>query len=264
LYLILTVFTLAELFPIYWIIASSLKTPLDVRAIPPVWFPTQPTLENYATLFARTDILRIIQNSVIITLGAVLVGMFLGTPAAYAMSRFRIGGDWLPFLVLMVRMTPPVVFVLPFFIIATWFHAHNTYAALIIVFTFFAVPLIIWMMLGFFAELPRELEEAAMVDGCTHVDAFRRVILPLTMPGLAATAILATILVWNEFLFALILSGRDTRTLPVLVNSFVTEKSLDYGLMTAAGVIAALPVVLFGLLVQKQLVRGLTMGAIKG
>lgn len=250
------------LFPLYWIVQTSLKPPAEQLAIPPIWVPQAPTLQNYATLFRQPDSARTIVNSLAITAGATALAVALGTPASYVLARWRIGGRALPFGILMVRMTPPIVMVLPFFLFAKALGLLDSYVAIVATYAFFTLPVVIWMMRGFFTEIPIELEEAARVDGASRPGAFIRVVLPLTAPGLAATAILTALLVWNEFLFALVLTRTQTRTLPVLVNLFVTQRAVDYGLMCAMGVIMAVPMVLFGLLVQKHLVRGLTAGAV--
>ncbi|MDY7029759.1 MAG: carbohydrate ABC transporter permease [Spirochaetota bacterium] len=183
---------------------------------------------------------------------------------AYALARFKLRRkSGIMIFVLLARMTPPVVLVLPFFLIAKKLNISDTYIALVGMGSFLSVPFVIWMMRGFFAEIPVEIEESAVVDGCSRFTAIRRVVLPLTAPGFAATAVLCSLLVWNEFFFVLVLSGNNTRTLPILVNMFVSEKSVDWGTMSAAGIITVVPLILFGLMAQKHLVRGLTMGSIK-
>ena len=252
------------LFPLYWILQTSFKPAIEQLAIPPIWVPRASTLANYATLFRQPDIFNAIRNSLSITAAATGIAMLLGTPAAYILARTGLGGQGLPFAILMVRMTPPIAMVVPFFLFAKAAGLLDSSLAVIATYAFFTLPVVVWMMLGFFGELPVELEEAALVDGCTRPRAFLQVVLPLAAPGLAATAILTALLTWNEFLFALVLTRARTRTLPVLVNFFVTQRTVDYGLMCAMGILMAAPMVLFGLLVQKHLVRGLTLGAVKG
>ena len=252
------------LFPLYWILQTSFKPAIEQLAIPPIWVPRASTLANYATLFRQPDIFNAIRNSLSITAAATGIAMLLGTPAAYILARTGLGGQGLPFAILMVRMTPPIAMVVPFFLFAKASGLLDSSLAVIVTYAFFTLPVVVWMMLGFFGELPVELEEAALVDGCTRPRAFLQVVLPLAAPGLAATAILTALLTWNEFLFALVLTRARTRTLPVLVNFFVTQRTVDYGLMCAMGILMAAPMVLFGLLVQRHLVRGLTLGAVKG
>jgi multiple sugar transport system permease protein len=153
--------------------------------------------------------------------------------------------------------------VLPFFMIARYLNISNTYIPIVIALSFFSVPFAVWMMRGFFEEIPRSIEEAAMIDGCTRFQSLRRIILPLVLPGVSATSILCALIAWNEFLFALVLTGQNTRTLPVLVNMFVSERNIEWGVMSAAAIITVIPMVIFGLLVQNNLVKGLTMGSSK-
>ena len=154
--------------------------------------------------------------------------------------------------------------VLPFFLISRFLNLTGTYPAIILVHTFFALPFAIWMMRGFFDGVPPGLEEAAMVDGCSRLEAIRKVTLPLVAPGLAATSVLVALITWNEFMYALVLTNTKTRTIPVLIKSFVSEKSVSWGIMSASGLLAAIPLIIFGLLIQNYLVRGLTAGGMKG
>jgi multiple sugar transport system permease protein len=252
------------LVPLSWIVLSSFKVEADQFSIPPKWFPERLTLQNYRTFFNNSELIHSFFNSVLTTLFSTLIALILGVPAAYALARF----NWkhsnkMAFVILLARMTPPIVMVLPFFMIARYLNIANTYIPIIVALSFFSVPFAVWMMRGFFQEIPNSIEEAAMIDGCTRLQALMKVILPLSMPGLAATSILCALISWNEFLFALVLTGKNTRTLPVLVNMFVSERNIEWGVMSASAVIIVLPMVIFGLLVQNDLVRGLTMGSSK-
>ena len=250
------------LYPVLWILLVSIK-PKDAQFLP-VWFGFKPTLDNYRAFFLNSEFVKCFANSSIVTLFSVIISLIVGTPTAYALVRFRIRNKkGVMIFVLLARMTPPVVLVLPFFLIAKFLNLSDTYIALVGMGAFLSVPFVIWMMRGFFADIPVEIEESAVVDGCTRFTAVRKMILPLAAPGFAATAVLCALLVWNEFFFALVLSGNKTRTLPVLVSMFVSEKSIDWGTMSASGIITVLPLIIFGLLAQKHLVRGLTMGSIK-
>jgi len=258
----ITLIMVWTLYPLAWVLLTSFKPPAD--QFRPVWLGFAPTLDNYHAFFSNSEFARSLLNSLIVTGLAVLVSLVLGTPTAYALARFRMRGKpAVMIFVLLARMTPPVVLVIPFFLLARKMGISNTYLALVGMGSFLSVPFVIWMMRGFFAEIPFAIEESAVVDGCSRTQALLRVVLPLAAPGLAATAVLCALLVWNEFLFALVLSGADTRTLPVLVNMFVSEKSVEWGTMSAAGMITVLPLIVFGLVAQKHLVRGLTMGSIK-
>jgi len=262
-YILVILFMLVwTLYPLLWIMLASIK-PKSAQFLP-VWFDFKPTLDNYRTFFSNAEFARCFLNSCIITMFAVILSLFVGTPTAYALARFRLRKKTgIMIFVLLARMTPPVVLVLPFFLIAKKLNLSDTYIALIGMGAFLSVPFVIWMMRGFFAEIPVEIEEPAVVDGCSRFKAVCKVVIPLVAPGFAATAVLCALLVWNEFFFALVLTGNHTRTLPVLVNMFVSEKSVDWGTMSAAGIITVLPLIIFGLLAQKHLVRGLTMGSIK-
>ncbi len=262
-YLLVVVFLMVwTLYPILWIFVTSLK-PKSAQ-FSPTWFGFSPSFDNYITFFSNKIFIQSFINSCIVTGLSVILGIIIGTPTAYALARFKLkNSPKLLLFILLARMTPPVVLVIPFFLIAIKLNIADTYIALIIMGIFLSLPFVIWMMRGFFLDIPKSLEESAMIDGCNRFYALRKIVIPLAAPGLAATAVLASLLVWNEFFFALILSGKHTQTLPVLVNSFVSEKSIDWGTMSAAGIITVLPLIIFGLLSQKHLVRGLTMGSVK-
>jgi len=263
-FVVITLALLWTLIPLAWIVLSSFKYEADQFSIPPVWFPDKLTLENYATFFGNSEFVSSLLNSFITTFFSTVIALGLGIPAAYALARF----DWkhantIAFVILLARMTPPIVMVLPFFMIARYLNTSNTYIPIVIALSFFSVPFAVWMMRGFFEEIPRSIEEAAMIDGCTRFQSLRRIILPLVLPGVSATSILCALIAWNEFLFALVLTGQNTRTLPVLVNMFVSERNIEWGVMSAAAIITVIPMVIFGLLVQNNLVKGLTMGSSK-
>jgi multiple sugar transport system permease protein len=263
-FVVITLALLWTLIPLAWIVLSSFKYEADQFSIPPVWFPDKLTLENYATFFGNSEFVSSLLNSFITTFFSTVIALGLGIPAAYALARF----DWkhantIAFVILLARMTPPIVMVLPFFMIARYLNISNTYIPIVIALSFFSVPFAVWMMRGFFEEIPRSIEEAAMIDGCTRFQSLRRIILPLVLPGVSATSILCALIAWNEFLFALVLTGQNTRTLPVLVNMFVSERNIEWGVMSAAAIITVIPMVIFGLLVQNNLVKGLTMGSSK-
>ncbi len=252
------------LYPLMWIFLSSLKPAGAQFQDPPVWFNFEPTLDNYREFFGNSEFISAILNSLLITIVSVLFSLILGTPTAYSLARFKYRhDDKMLIFVLLSRMTPPIVLVMPLFLLARALGIIDTYLVLIIMGGLLSVPFVIWMMRGFFADLPIELEEAAMIDGCDRKNVLVRVLLPLVAPGLAATAVLCSLLVWNQFLFVLVLGGSSTRTLPVLVKMFVTEQSVNWGVMSAAGIITVLPLIIFGLLAQKYLVKGLTMGGVK-
>jgi multiple sugar transport system permease protein len=266
-YGLLAVFLLFFLFPLYWLLLTSVKTQAEQFASPPVWWPRSFTTEYYAGLFQSTTGW-LAFNSLVVAAGSTLVALAAGTLAAYALSRFRLPwrlnqrlGHW----ILSTRMFPPIVSIVPLFLIMRGLDLVDTRAALVAAYSVFNLPFVVWMMKGFFDELPRELEEAALVDGDSPFGAFRRIILPLVRPGLAATAIFCMIVAWNEFLFALILTQTEgALTLPVGIANQVTQYEIRWGAMSAAGVVAMTPMFVFALAVQRHLVRGLSFGAVKG
>jgi multiple sugar transport system permease protein len=254
------------LLPVYWMAITSLKTQIEVFASPPTFVPQQPTLENYVSLFANRNMGAYLLNSLLVVGASVLLALVIGSLAAYALARFRIGrlNDRLSFWVLAPRMIPPIAIVVPIFLILQQFGLLNKHLGLILVYTAFNLPFVVWMMRSFFQEIPIDLEEAAMVDGSSRLGAFWHVILPLAAPGLAATAIFAIIVTYNEFFFALTLTSTPAAaTLPVGTAALIGKTQTLFGEMAAAGMVATLPIILFALLVQRHLVRGLTMGAVK-
>jgi multiple sugar transport system permease protein len=253
-----------SLAPIIYLFITSFKEPDLTFAIPPVWNFT-PTVQNYREVLSTTNFSKYFMNSVSIALITVGIAMLLGTLAAYGFSRFRFRGKfWLKMGALVPQMLPPIVLVVPLYVLFNRLDWIDTRQALIVSYLTFTIPLAIWMMTGFFDDVPIELEEAAMIDGCSRLSALFRVSLPLVVPGMAATAILAFIYCWNEFLYAVILTGREARTLPVIITSFMTNKSILWGRIAASGSLVLIPVIIFALLAQRYLVRGLGKGAVKG
>ena len=254
------------LLPVYWMAITSLKTQVEVFASPPTFVAQRPTLENYVSLFANRNMGAYLLNSLIVVGASVLLALAIGSLAAYGLARFRMGrlNDRLSFWVLAPRMIPPIAIVVPIFLILQQFGLLNRRLGLILVYTAFNLPFVVWMMRSFFQEIPLDLEEAAMVDGASRLSAFWYVMLPLAAPGLVATAIFAIIVTYNEFFFALTLTSTPAAaTLPVGTAALIGKTQTLFGEMAAAGVVATAPIVFFALLVQRHLVRGLTMGAVK-
>ncbi|KAB0264653.1 carbohydrate ABC transporter permease [Microvirga brassicacearum] len=250
--------------PILWAFLMSLKTRADALAMPPKWVFT-PTFEHYQTVWSDGSLLAYTQNSLIVTLSATAIGLLLGVPAAYMLARMRFRGKRSLLLgILSTRMIPPVAFIVPFFVIFTNLGLKDTYTALIIVYLTIILGFVIWMMRSYILEIPLELEEAARIDGCSQWQTFRFVVLPLCLPGLATSAIFSFIYAWNEFLYAMILTNRHAKTLPLGIYNWVSYEEVRWGELTAAAVLAMLPVLVFYFFVQRALVRGLTMGAVKG
>ena len=252
------------LVPLYWVVITSIKPPSDYLTVPPVWFPDEPTLVHYtAALFSYRG-LQGLTNSVIVATVTTLVSALLGTPMAYSLARFNTGGQHLAFWVLSQRFLPPVAIVLPLFLLYRGYGLYDTRLGLVLVYTVMTLPLSVWMMYAYFRQLPRELEEAALVDGCTRWQAFLRVALPLAVPGIAAAAVFAFIAVWTEFFFALNLTSRTAYTLPTVFRAFLGFQGAQYGEASALAVTSLVPSIVLGMLVQRHLVRGLTLGAVQG
>jgi multiple sugar transport system permease protein len=248
------------LLPIFWVIMTSLKQPIDIISpIPKIIF--KPTLRNYMGLFERYDFARYFFNSVIIGFFSTTISLVLGLFAAYSLSRFKvIGGNILMTIALLVRMVPGIVIIFPLVQMFVYTHLYGTKWALILAHSTFLLPLTIWMMKGFFDEVPLEIEESAMIDGCNRLGILFRITIPLSIPGIIACFILNLIMSWNEFMFAMILTSGDNRTLPVLVAGFIEFVSIDYGKLTAASTLVMIPMLLFGIFIQRYLVKGLTGG----
>jgi len=260
--IILIFVVLLVLLPLIWILLTSFKGRFDIASSPPKIF-FQPTIENYHTVFFRDNFHQFFKDSLIIAVSSTGLALFLGSMAAYSMTRFHVGGNFLPFWVLSIRMFPPIAIILPIYIIMRKLHLLDTYYAIIIMHTLLNLPFVVWLMSGFFNEVPNEVDEAAKIDGCSVFTAYFRVILPIVMPGLLATTVFCFITSWNEFLFALVLSGRNVTTLPVAAAFYVTDRDILWGPMAAVGVTASIPIIIFTIIIQKHLVRGLSYGAVK-
>ena len=259
---------LFALVPIYWMLTISLKYEVDQFAVPPRWFLFTPTLEHYRDAFLTRSFGQYLVTSAIVAVFSTFSALVIGTLAAYALARFKMPyrlDRKLSLWILSTRMFPPIVTAVPLFLMMRDLQLLNTRASLVILYTGFNLPFVVWMMRGFFVEVPRELEEAALVDGDSRLGALRRVLLPLVAPGLAATAVFCLIISWNEFLFALVMTQTDAAmTLPVGIAGRVTQYEIRWGVMSAAGVVAMMPILIFAMAVQRYLVRGLSLGAVKG
>lgn len=257
------VFLVWNLFPIYWVLSTSFKPDADVTAVPPR-FLFSPTLEHYRHVFGRGDFLNYFRNSVIVAAGSTGLSLLVGTAAAYALARLEFKGKNQVFmLILASRMVPPIALAVPLFFLMKYLGVLGTHWAVILAHTTFALPLVIWMMRSFFIEVPVEIEEAAMIDGASRLKTVWHVTLPLALPGLVATTLLCTINSWNEFMFALVLTGGTLRTLPVGISGFVGDVVVFYGRVMAAAALVMLPMLVLGFIIQRHFVRGITMGALK-
>lgn len=251
------------LFPIYWMLATSFKNRVDTFTLPPVWF-FKPTIEHYIQVIVQRQLFRYMFNSVIIVISSTLIAVILGTMASFGFVRmkFRRNKD-LAFWILSTRMLPPIAAAVPLFMMLRGLHLLDTRLGLIWIYTAQALPISVWLMKSFLAEIPIELEKAAMVDGCSTLGVLRRIVIPLALPGMVATALFCFITLWSEFLFALILTGTDAKTLPVMAAGVRTRRREIWGEVGALGSCLALPVLIFAVLIQDSLVRGMTFGTVK-
>ena len=245
-----------------WMLSLSLKTELDNTAWPPVFVPGPPTLDNYREVFARNDFLLYAWNSVVVSVSATLLALAVGVPAGYGIAKMQ--AMRAAALILVARITPGLSYLIPLFLLFQWLELTGTLFPIVVTHLVITVPIVVWVMISFFEGLPGELEEAALVDGATIWQAFRHVALPLARPGITVATILAFIFSWNNFVFAMVLAGRETRTLPVAVNNMLTFEQFSWGPLSAAALLVTLPVLLLTLLAQKQIVAGLTAGGVKG
>jgi len=261
LYTFMLFFSAPFIFVFVWMVMASLKTQLQNTAIPPLLF-FEPTLENYHRVFTRTPIVQYFNNSVIVAIGSTGLGLLLGLPAAFSIALFR--QHRLALAVLSSRIMPGMSYLLPWFILFSVLQMIGTHLAVILSHLTVTMPLIIWILIGFFEDLPSELFDAARIDGCSIYGTFGRVALPLALPGVTVSGILAFIFSWNNFMLSLILGGSGVRTLPVAVYNFIGETQIDWGGLNATATTVTLPVVFFVLIVQRHVVKGLTLGAVKG
>jgi len=250
--------------PLYWTVITSIKPVDDYMTIPPVWFPAQPTLIHYTAAMFTYRGLAGLTNSAIVSTAATILSVLLGTLMGYSFARFNTGGQHLSFWVLSQRFLPPVAVVLPVFLLYRNLGLNDTRLGLTLIYTVASLPLSAWMMFAYFRQMPAELEEAALVDGYGRWGAFWRVALPLAAPGIIAAAVFAFIFCWSEFFFALILTSRSAFTLPTVFRGFLGFQASSYGEASALAIVSLVPSILLGMLVQRHLVRGLTLGAVRG
>ncbi len=264
LYVGLLVIMLIILGPILWLLINSFKTNVDALAIPPKLI-FKPLFSNYPkVIIANPDFLRDLVNSVVTMAASTVVVLVLGMPAAYVLARFKfVGSVVLAFIILATRMVPRVAIGIPTYLIMMKMGVLDTYFAVIVSFVAYNLPFGIWLLIGFVQLIPRELEEAAIIDGAGRMQAFIRMIVPLVLPGLAAVGILVMIVCWREFFLPLILTSHNAKTISVLAGTFMTEYGIDWGQLSAFSIITFLPVIAIAVYAQKYLISGLTMGAVK-
>jgi multiple sugar transport system permease protein len=272
-YGLLALYVFVVWFPIYYIVITSFKPSSEVLSIPITFVPHEPTLQNYVEIFANRPFETYTINSLVVASTTTIICVTLGTLSGYTFSRYDfLGNKALLLSIVAARMIPPIALIVPFFQIMSnppligglTGSLYDTKIALVLTYTFFNLPFAVWIMKNYFDGVPRSLDEQAKVDGCSTWEAFVKIILPVAKPGIAATAILAFIFSWNEFVFALVLTSSEaSQTLPIAVSLFVADDFIDWAHLAAGGMIAALPGILFGLFFQRYIVSGLTQGAVK-
>jgi len=260
----LIVILLVFLFPVIWTFLTSIKNDVTAWTLPPKLI-FKPSVSNYIKIFKKRNLQYNILNSIIVALGSTMIALVLGTPLAYMFARTRYRFNNLLFIFVFTSyILPPIVLSIPFYIIGSRVGLLNSYLIVILTHSTFCMAFTVWMLRGFFEEIPVEIEECARIDGCSNFMILIKIVLPIARSGLAATVIFNIILSWNDFMYALVLTGMNTRTLPVAVAQFLTPHGMFWGEMCAAGIVAIAPVLAFSLLLQKYLVRGMTAGAVKG
>ena len=250
-------------FPIYWLFIISFKTPEEIFAFPPVWYPRNIQFANYRVLFKDGDAVTV-WNSLVLAGISTVFAMILGTIAAYSLVRFRTGGENLAVWIISQRMMPPVAIVFPVFLLYVYLGWVDTYFGLIVLYTAFSLPYVIWMMRGYIEDIPIELEESALVDGCTRWQVLWKVVFPMARSGLFATAVFTFVFAWNEFLFALVLTRTEVVTYTVQVTHYFGGQSNFWAKIAALSVLGTLPIFIAVASMQRFLVRGISMGAVKG
>jgi len=261
--LLLLLILLFCVFPFYWMVTTSLKTRVVALESPPVW-TFAPTLANYVEVLFADGVGATLVNSLIVAICTTALAVALGAPAAYALARFEFRGKhelWFWFVT--NRMISPIVLALPFFLLTRQLGLLDTHIALILIYLTFNLPIVIWICTDQFRAIPRDLDEAAVLEGASQWRIFRSVCLPLAMPGVAVSAIFSFIFSWNELMFALVLTRSEAKTAPAMAVSFMEGYDLPYGKIMATATLIVIPVTIFALIASRQLVRGLTMGAVK-
>ena len=251
------------LFPIYWMIITAFKPFAETKQFPPTFSPHEITLDNFKEGWAAGGD-KGLKDSFIVALGSTIISLVIGVPAAYSIARYQTGGDNLSFWILSIRMMPAVVPSISLFLLFQKFKLYDTYWGLIIIYGMFNIPFVVWIMKGFFEEIPISLEEAAWVDGVSRMRAFWDIVLPLSTPGLMTNALFCFIFSWNEFMFALILTIRNVLTFPRFIPFLMKYQEPQWGQIAAMGLVSIIPIIFIAFILQRYLVRGLTYGAVRG
>lgn len=263
-YLLALIFVMISIFPIVWLFLTSFKTRVEIFSIPPIWFPSIKA-ENYVQEFSGNNSrFPFLFNSIKVGLISTFFTLVIGTLAAYGIARFPVPAKKnIEFWILSVRMMPPVAVIVPLYLIMRSFRFLDKIAGLIIVHTAFNLPFVIWILAGFLRSIPKDVEEAALIDGCTWLQSLLRISLPLAAPGLATTSIFSFMFSWNELLAALVLTGRNAKTLPVAISEYWSNTQIRWEAMAATSMVHVIPIIIVTFLIQRYIVRGLTLGAVK-
>lgn len=250
------------LFPYVWMVLTGIRNPVDTLATPPR-FIFKPTLDAFRYIFQTSNFQDFLVNSLVVSLTSTAVVILVAAPAAYALTHLSLKGRWFLFLIVVARMIPGITIVVPIYMIAVKLGQLDTYQVLIVIYLAFNLPLAIWLMRSFFQDVHPSIREAAIIDGCSELQAFRKIMLPLASSGIVATGVFVFIAAWNEFLFALVLTNSDAATAPLAMLGFRTQWGVLWGQIGAAAILVSTPVLLFAIAMQKYLLRGLTMGSVK-
>lgn len=258
-----TVLILLTLFPLLWLFLTAIKQPIDAFAIPPKWI-FEPTSDNFLAVLTKSEFVKSYRNSLIVVIGTTIFSLWFGIASGYTLARSKSRfsnaiGLW----IILARMAPPMGFVLPLYLMFSKVGILDTYIGLILVYLTVTLPFVTWLMVGFIKGIPVEIEEASAIDGCNRFQTLLRIVIPSSLPGISTCAIFAFIMSWNEFFYALIISGRNTRTASVEIQGFINFAGINWGELAAAGVLVIVPVLIFTIFAQKGLIRGLTQGATK-
>jgi multiple sugar transport system permease protein len=258
--------TLAVLFPLGWMLSTSLKTEPETFRTPPTWIPLEPTFQPYLSIWQMKNFARYFANTAVVAVSATLLSLLLAVPASYGFARFRFrGARLLMSFILVTQMLPSVLLVIPYFTLMRIVGLLNTHLALVLAYASFSLPFSTWMLQGFFATIPRQLDESAMVDGCSRLQAILRVVVPLAVPGLGATSLFTFLLAWNHYLFALTLATKESMyTISVGLGAMIGEFRIAWNELMAAALLATIPTLIVYVFLERYFVQGLMGGAVKG
>ncbi len=250
------------LLPLLWILRTSLISKVEAYQIPPNWFASL-TLENYRNVLSGNDFLTYFFNSFGVSLITTIIAVIFGAMASYWVARFAIKVDTIKISILLIQMIPPVVMIIPFSMIISKMKLSDTWLSLIITYMSFTLPYVMWTLVGFFESIPKDLDEAAKIDGCSSLQTYFKIVLPLAMPGIMSTAVYSFIVSWNEFMYALNLTGLNARTVPVAIANMETSQGVQIAELCASVMVGIIPIIILSLFIKKYLVSGLTFGAVK-